>query len=93
MNYRSPMHRGFLSNCARPVFISGTRERAYRNGIPVDRAGSHLKLRYVHPETSEVRNVTVPMGKEISGDTLRNIDTRCGAEDFQRWCDWIDDIL
>jgi hypothetical protein len=33
---------------------------------PVDRAGSHLKLRYVHPETGEVRNVTIPMGKEIS---------------------------
>lgn len=60
---------------------------------PVDRAGSHLKLRYIHPETSEVRNVTIPMGKEISGDTLRSIANQCGAEDFQRWCDWIDDIL
>ena len=60
---------------------------------PVDRAGSHLKLRYVHPGTGEVRNVTIPMGNEISGDTLRNIATQCGADDFQRWCDWIDDIL
>jgi hypothetical protein len=33
------------------------------------------------------------MGNEISGDTLRNIATQCGADDFQRWCDWIDDIL
>ena len=60
---------------------------------PVDRAGSHLKLRYVHPETGKVRNGTIPMGKEISGDTLRNIASQCGADDFQRWCDWIDDIL
>jgi hypothetical protein len=49
---------------------------------PVDRAGSHLKLRYVHPETGE-----------ISGDTLRNIATQFGADDFQSWCDWIDDLL
>ena len=60
---------------------------------PVDRSGSHLKLRYVHPETEGVRNVTIPMGKEISGDTLRNIADQCGADNFQRWCDWIDDIL
>jgi predicted RNA binding protein YcfA (HicA-like mRNA interferase family) len=51
---------------------------------PVDRAGSHLKLRYVHPETGEVRNVTIPMSKEISGDTLRSIAGQCGADDFQR---------
>jgi predicted RNA binding protein YcfA (HicA-like mRNA interferase family) len=60
---------------------------------PVNRAGSHLKLRYVHPETGDVRNVTIPMGREISGDTLRSIATQCGADDLQRWCDWIDDIL
>lgn len=60
---------------------------------PVDRAGSHLKLRYIHPETGDVRNVTIPMGKEIGGDTLRNIADQCGADDFQSWCDWIDDIL
>jgi predicted RNA binding protein YcfA (HicA-like mRNA interferase family) len=34
---------------------------------PVDRTGSHLKLRYVHPETGEVRNVTVPLGLRSSG--------------------------
>ena len=32
---------------------------------PVGRAGSHLKLRYVHPETGDIRNVTIPMGNEI----------------------------
>jgi predicted RNA binding protein YcfA (HicA-like mRNA interferase family) len=29
---------------------------------PIDRTGSHLKLRYEHPQTGEVRNVTVPLG-------------------------------
>jgi predicted RNA binding protein YcfA (HicA-like mRNA interferase family) len=60
------------------------------NYTPVDRTGSHLKLRYVHPETGETRNVTVPLGHEISGDTLRNIADQCGAEDFHSWCEWID---
>ena len=60
---------------------------------PIDRAGSHLKLRYRHPETGEVRNVTVPVGKAISGNTLRNIAAQCGADDFQAWCEWIDEIL
>ncbi|MCD2201051.1 type II toxin-antitoxin system HicA family toxin [Halobacterium sp. KA-4] len=88
------MRRGFLSRCAGSVFVQGTRCSTRRDGYqPVDRAGSHLKLRYVHPETDEIRNVTVPMGKEISGDTLRNIASQCGADDFQAWCNWIDDLL
>ena len=60
--------------------VSALTEMGYQ---PVDRAGSHLKLRYRHPETGEVRNVTIPMGKEISGDTLRKIAEQCGADDFQ----------
>lgn len=57
---------------------------------PVDRTGSHLKLRYVHPETDEVRNVSVPMGGELREGTLRNIADQCGADDFEKWCRWID---
>jgi predicted RNA binding protein YcfA (HicA-like mRNA interferase family) len=60
---------------------------------PVDRTGSHLKLRYVHPETGEVRNVTVPMGGEIHTDTLRSIADQCGADDFDAWCEWIETHL
>jgi len=60
---------------------------------PVDRTGSHVQLRYIHPETKEVRNVTVPMGGEISRGTLSNIAKQCGAKDFQSWCDWIDQHL
>ena len=58
---------------------------------PVDRTGSHLKLRYVHPETCEVRNVSIPMGGEIRTGTLRSIADQCGANDFQEWCRWIDE--
>ena len=57
---------------------------------PVDRTGSHFKLRYVHPETSEVRNVSIPMGGEISIGTLHNIAEQCGADDFDAFCEWID---
>lgn len=39
---------------------------------PQDRTGSHLKLRYEHPD-GEVRNVTIPLGGEIRTGTLRNI--------------------
>lgn len=58
---------------------------------PVDRTGSHLKLRYVHPETGDVRNVTVPIGHEIGGQTLRKIAEQCGAKNFDAWCRWIDE--
>ena len=94
MNPRNLMCRGLLSDLPAPYssreLVNALTEMGYQ---PVDRAGSHLKLRYVHPETGDVRTVTIPMGREISGDTLRNIATQCGANDFQRWCDWIDDIL
>lgn len=58
---------------------------------PVDRTGSHLKLRYIHPETEETRNVTVTLGHEIGGHTLRKIAEQCGANDFHAWCRWIDE--
>ena len=60
---------------------------------PVDRTGSHLKLRYEHPETGEVRIVTVPMKSEdkIPTGTLKSIANQAGAEDFHAWCQWIDE--
>jgi len=61
--------------------------------VPADRTGSHLKLRYVHPETGEVRTVTVPLHGEIPTGTLRSIADQCGADDFDAWCDWIDSLL
>lgn len=60
--------------------------------VPADRTGSHVKLRYVHPETEEVRNVTVPMGGELRTGTLRSIAEQCGAKDFHAWCEWIEEL-
>ncbi|QCW04557.1 type II toxin-antitoxin system HicA family toxin [Natrinema pallidum] len=59
---------------------------------PVDRTGSHLKLRYENPETNEVRIVTVPMHSEdkIPTGTMRSIAEQCSVEDFHAWCEWID---
>lgn len=60
--------------------------------VPVDRTGSHLKLRWESPDTDEVRVVSVPMKSEdeISRNTYRSIANQYGANDFQEWCRWID---
>jgi predicted RNA binding protein YcfA (HicA-like mRNA interferase family) len=60
---------------------------------PVDRTGSHLKLRYEHPDTGEVRVVTVPMksADPIPTGTLQSIADQYGAKDFHAWCRWIDE--
>lgn len=62
---------------------------------PVDRTGSHLKLRYVHPENpDDIRIVTVPIASgELRQDTLRSIADQCDADDFDEWCQWIEDHL
>lgn len=65
------------------------RQHNYR---PVNRVGSHLKLRWDCPTTDEVRIVTVPIqpADEIPPGTMRSIAEQCGAKDFQEWCRWID---
>lgn len=67
--------------------------RALRSNryVPVGRSGSHVQLRYEHPDTGEVRNVTVPMtdSDQISQDTYRSIAEQCGAQDFEAWVEWI----
>jgi predicted RNA binding protein YcfA (HicA-like mRNA interferase family) len=62
------------------------------NYKPTCRTGSHLQLRWESPDTDEVRVMTVPMKgeDEIPTGTLRSIAEQCGAEDFQKWCEWID---
>lgn len=57
------------------------------------RTGSHLKLRWDSPDTDEVRIVTIPMKSEdkIPTGTLRSIAEQCGANDFEAWCEWIDE--
>lgn len=59
--------------------------------VPVSREGSHVRLRYENPDTGEVRNVDVPQHDEIRIGTLRSIAEQCGADDFERWCEWIDE--
>lgn len=57
----------------------------------VDRTGSHVKLRYEHPDKEEdIRIVTVPLKERIPHGTLRSIADQSGADDFQAWCEWID---
>lgn len=60
---------------------------------PVDREGSHLKLRYKNPNTGEVRIVSVPMHGEIPTGTLRNIAEQAGANDFQAFLDAIEQLV
>lgn len=58
----------------------------------VGREGSHVRLRWEPPagHETDARVVTVPVGHEIGGDTLRNIADQSGADDFEQWCQWID---
>lgn len=56
-----------------------------------DRTGSHVKLRYEHlSNEDDVRMVSVPMHDSINIGTLRNIADQSGAENFEAWCEWID---
>jgi predicted RNA binding protein YcfA (HicA-like mRNA interferase family) len=59
----------------------------------VDQSGSHVKLRYIHPDTGERRTVIVPMHDEIATGTLRAIADQCEAKDFQKFLDAIEDLL
>lgn len=60
---------------------------------PQNRNGSHLRLRYEHPDNEEdVRNVTVPVGHgELSRGTLRSIMEQAGGKDIDRFCSWVRD--
>jgi predicted RNA binding protein YcfA (HicA-like mRNA interferase family) len=57
---------------------------------PVDRTGSHAKLRYEHPTNqNDVRVVSVPLHDRIRTGTLQKIAEQCGANDFHTRCEWI----
>jgi len=56
----------------------------------VDREGSHVKLRYEHPTNEDdVRVVSVPQHDRVNTGTLRDIAEQAGAEDFDKFCKWI----
>lgn len=59
--------------------------------VPQSHRGSHVRVRYEHPETETVRNVDVPLHDEVTIGTLKSIADQCGADDFQEWCRWIDE--
>jgi len=63
-------------------------------GFNQDRiTGSHAILKYRHPETGEVRTVSVPLHNELKTGTLRGIAEDAGANDFDAFCEWIEDNL
>lgn len=53
--------------------------------------GDHAQLYYRHPTNEEDRrHVTVPLHDELDTGTLRSIANQAGANDFDAFCDWID---
>lgn len=65
--------------------------------VPVERTGSHLKLRYEHPENdADVRVVEVPVksgNEDLPVGTLQSIARQSGANEYHEWCRWLDDAL
>lgn len=51
--------------------------------------GSHVVLKYRHPNTKEIRTVTVPLHDSLKTGTLRSIAKQAGADDFHEFIDWI----
>jgi len=61
--------------------------------VPVGGKGSHTTLRYEHPDTDEVRTVTVPRADPIPVGTLHDIADQAGADDFHSFCQWVDSVV
>lgn len=59
----------------------------------VGRSGSHVKLQFVNKHTDEVRKVTVPLHGELDPGTLRSIAEQAGANDFQKFKRFIEEVL
>ena len=56
--------------------------------------GDHLILRWDPPEshgTTDTRTVTIPAHDSISIGTLHDIADDAGAENFEAFCEWIDE--
>jgi predicted RNA binding protein YcfA (HicA-like mRNA interferase family) len=58
----------------------------------VDQTGSHVKLRYVHPE-GEKRTVIVPLHDELDTGTLKSIAKQAGANEFQAFLDELEKMV
>lgn len=60
------------------------------NFVIASRSGSHVTLKWRSPHDDEVRRVTVPDTKDsLPRGTLSSIADDCGAEEFEKWCEWI----
>ncbi|MEF8821384.1 MAG: type II toxin-antitoxin system HicA family toxin [Halovenus sp.] len=55
-------------------------------------SGSHLIVEWIPPEdhNTEPRRVTIPLHDRIDLGTLRSIADQAGAENFDAFCEWID---
>jgi len=58
----------------------------------VDQTGSHVKLRYIHPE-GEKRTVIVPLHNELDMGTLKSIAEQPGANDYQVFLDELERLV
>jgi predicted RNA binding protein YcfA (HicA-like mRNA interferase family) len=58
----------------------------------VDQTGSHVKLRYIHPE-GEKRTVIVPLHDELDTGTLKSIADQAGANEFQAFLDELEKLV
>jgi predicted RNA binding protein YcfA (HicA-like mRNA interferase family) len=58
----------------------------------VDQTGSHVKLRYVHPD-GEKRTVIVPLHDELDTGTLKSIAEQAGANEFQAFLDELERLV
>ncbi|SFL69549.1 HicA toxin of toxin-antitoxin [Halogranum rubrum] len=53
--------------------------------------GDHAQLYYEHPTNeADRRQVTVPLHSELRTGTLRSIAESAGAQDFDAFCEWVD---
>lgn len=54
--------------------------------------GDHAILHWEHPDGPEIesRRVTVPLHDRVRIGTLRTVAEEAGANDFERFCLWID---
>lgn len=61
---------------------------------PVGGQGSHRVFRYEHPQTEEVRIVTVPITHDpVKQGTLQEIADEAGANNFNAFCEELDEWL
>jgi len=54
--------------------------------------GDHAQLYYTHPANDDDRRqVTVPLHDELRVGTLHDIADSAGTQEFEAFCEWIDE--